>query len=155
MTVIAYRDGIMACDSAWSTEGYVYTRQNKIFRLPSGALYGAAGDSDDRALVALLNTVTRAADIPARAALVEMTNEIMALLVLATGEVWSIDTGKDGGAHRVFAPFIAVGCGKSLATGAMAMGATARTAAKIAAKFDTHCCLPVHTLKLNIAARRT
>lgn len=155
MTVITYRDGVMACDSAWSLDDTVVTRQNKITRFETGALYGAAGDSDDRTLVRLLAKVTRASEIPSRAALAEIPNDIGALFVLPSGAVFMIDTGKDDpGMCPVRHPFATVGSGKKLAFGAMAAGATAREAAAIAARYDLHCRTPVHTLTLSTRKRR-
>ena len=65
MTVIAYRDGMMAADSCWSDNhendscsGLIFSHAPKLRRLSSGALYGGAGASDDRELVALLDNVT-------------------------------------------------------------------------------------------------
>ena len=66
MTVIAVRGRTMACDSAWSTDGRIATLKTKLVRLRSGAIYGSAGDSDDRSMLALVQDATRFEDFPSR-----------------------------------------------------------------------------------------
>lgn len=151
MTTIAYKDGVLACDSAWNVDGStVITWATKITRLPSGALYAGAGDSDDRELVALLSDLwLSAGTVPARAALADLKGDYSALLVFpseAEGGVWLIEKGdEDSGAMRVVAPFAAIGAGRDIALGAMAAGASAEEAVRIACRFNTQTREPVFT----------
>jgi hypothetical protein len=148
MTTIAYRDGILACDSCWSDDSLVVLSQTKILRLRSGALYGAAGHVDDRALVAALQDASGPADLPSHEDLYEMKTEIRALLIFPDGSVFMIDAKEPCAGVTPLGPFAAVGSGGRVAMGAMAMGASAEQAVEIACRLDTYCRLPIHTLAL-------
>ena len=96
MTTIAYRDGVMASDSRSSDEyGMHLTNTHKIMRLRSGALWGAAGDCDDRAIVDLLTDVKIEEDLPSRAALAETKVGSYGILVLSTGAVYLIGAARE------------------------------------------------------------
>jgi len=151
VTVIAYRYEMLACDSLWASSHTIMTLQSKIVRLPSGALYGASGDIDDRALVPLLGHIKTSAGIPSPEALGEIKQAIEALLVLPNGEVWIINTPDDddsAGAYQVKHPYTAIGCGKPVALGAMAQGANAAQAVAAACEHNVHCRGPVHVMPL-------
>lgn len=157
MTVIAYKDGVMAGDSAWSLcgedathDGLIVNSMNKLTRLRSGALYGGAGSSDDRQLLDLLQDVSTAARMPdVRKLRGTLQEGVHALLVLPDGSIWEVETGEDdGGVMPVNRTWHAVGSGRALAMGAMAVGASARHACEVACDFNTYCRLPITTLKL-------
>jgi hypothetical protein len=158
MTVIAYKDGLMAGDSCWSMtgegagahDGLIVNTQDKLVRLRSGALYGGAGAVDDRQLLDLLHDVHSADMIPdVRKLRATLHADVLALLVLPDGSVWEVATGEtDGGLMPVQHKFHAVGIGRSLAIGAMAGGANARRAIEIACQFNTYCRPPVTALRL-------
>jgi ATP-dependent protease HslVU (ClpYQ) peptidase subunit len=149
MTVVAYKDGVLACDSASTAENIVVDLQTKIRRLNGGCLYGVSGDCDDRKLVELLHGVTRAEDIPSQEILQELHSELNVILVLPSGEVWIVCAGeKDGGAYPITADAVAVGSGDVVALAAMKAGASAERACEIACEMHAHCRAPVHTLKL-------
>lgn len=154
MTVIAFRDGVMAGDRCWSDEQLVVSSARKV-RMLSGKLYGGAGDSDDRALVELLMPVQVPAELPTRAQLIALNTDVSALLVFRDnrymdGRVFVIEAGKpdETGIYEVRLPFIAIGSGREVAMGAMAAGADAKRAAEIACDLVTSCRLPVDTLSL-------
>jgi hypothetical protein len=155
VTVIAYRDGVMAGDRCWSDEQLVVSSACKLRRL-SGKLYGGAGDSDDRALVDLLTPVQVPSELPTRAQLVALNVDALALLVFPPGfmstanRVFVIEAGKpeDCGVYEVRMPFTAIGSGREVAMGAMAAGADAKRAAEIACELVTSCRLPIDTLEL-------
>lgn len=157
MTIITYRDGIMASDSCWSdsTDGMVFTNHSKLVRLRSGAIYGGAGDADDRALVELLQDVSDPLHLPSRGALIDLDSDLSTLIVFLDGRVFNIDTAprekKDEvtGITPIHGNFIAVGSGRLAAMGAMAAGATAMQAASIACAFEIHCRPPVHAMRLD------
>lgn len=157
MTVIAYKDGVMAGDSAWSLagegtvhDGLIVNSMNKLIRLNSGALYGGAGSSDDRQLVDLLQGVNSADKMPdVRKLRGTLQEGVHALLVLPDGTIWEVETGEDdGGVMLVNRKWHAVGSGRALAMGAMAAGADARQACEIACAYNTYCQKPVTSLTL-------
>jgi hypothetical protein len=151
LTVIAYRNGIMAGDSCWSeADGLIINSQNKLIRLPSGALYGGAGAPDDRALLGLLCDVEERTRLPDWTTLQGANyEELEALLVLPDESVWSINGGAKGyGVCPVSLPYIAIGAGAAVAIGALAAGATAKRAVDLACRHNTFCRPPVHTLTL-------
>lgn len=153
MTTIAYRDGTMASDSCWADEGLQTTSLSKIDRLSSGALFGAAGDGDIRALLALIDKVKSPDKLPTKAELAATRCEVKGILVFKAGQVWMIGIEKSGEhfdamvwpANRSIA---GVGSGGELAVGAMAAGKSAAEAVRIACRFDINSRPPVHSVKL-------
>lgn len=151
MTVIVYRDGIMAGDSCWTEGERVTQLRNKVFRLPSGALYGAAGAVDDRALMQLLANVNLPADMPSAEQLAQIKHDIGALLILPCGTIWELHTGpeeSDASVCEFVAPFFAIGTGKEIAIGAMEAGASAVEAVKAACNRNVYCRPPIHAISL-------
>lgn len=155
MTVIAYRDGVMAGDSLWSDssdegKGLVCNLQNKIMRLASGALYGGSGATDDRTLVQALAEARDSSDFPSAKKLRKMEHgSVLSLVVLPDGSMWCIGTGKDyGGVEPVQHPFFAIGSGSHVALGAMQQGASAKEAVAAACRWNIYCREPIHILKL-------
>lgn len=163
MTTVAYKAGIIACDSCWTYGGTVDTLSTKIQRLSSGALVGMAGQNDARALIALIDKVKTPAQIPSFEALMALRSDSLVLLVLPGGRIFKIATllqsidhaagGLDDigdlGAWEVQSEFSAIGSGAELATGAMRCGAPAEDAVNVACEFDPNSRLPVHVLPLN------
>lgn len=151
MTVIAYRDGVLAGDSCWSDNGLVTTRASKLFRLKSGGVIGEAGDADSREMRELFTEVTGEDTMPTRKQLLEVGIDYHGLLVLADGSVWDVSVdikNNDAGLYPVREPYYAVGAGKMLALGVMWKGGTAEEAVQCACESHTDCCLPVTTLSL-------
>lgn len=156
MTIIAYRAGIIASDSCWCDGsegdygGVITNVQNKLIRLAKGAIYGGAGATDERALVALLAGAETVKDLPPAVELEKQEYcNLKALIVLPDRTVWLIEGGPDGnGVEPVNQEFAAIGCGGPIAIGAFARGATAEQAARIACKWNVYCRPPVHTLSL-------
>jgi hypothetical protein len=156
MTTIAYKDGVMACDSCWTGDEMQETSQTKIVRLSSGALLGGSGDNDSREVYALLDKVKSAKSLPTRTQLAELRCSFSGLLALPNGSVFKIsaDFGEkekdsDYGIWPVGRRGIAAaGAGAHLAIGAMAAGKSAREAVAIACAWDINSRLPVHMLEL-------
>jgi ATP-dependent protease HslVU (ClpYQ) peptidase subunit len=147
-TTIAYRDGILACDSQWTSAEVVLSSACKIERLPSGVLYGASGYTDDRELKLLIAKVRREEDLPLASVLEKISIECQALLILPCGRVLRIMTGDNAELCPIEAPFAAVGSGQHIAIGAMAHGASAVEAVNIACDYDIYTRRPVHSLTL-------
>lgn len=156
MTVIAYRDGIIAGDSCWSDgadgsyAGLITNMQNKLCRLPGGAIYGGAGATDDRALLRLLHGVTDPRGLPDASTLSgDVYDQLTALVILPDRSVWLLNGGPSGnGVEPVSTRFTAIGCGGPIAVGAMARGASAEQAVRIACQWNVYCRPPTHTINL-------
>lgn len=153
MTTIAYRDGLMACDSAWSDGYTLFTRQSKIVRLPSGGLLGSAGDADCRAIEELIGKVKTVAGLPTRKALLDLQIDYNGILVLPKGKIIFVASefkdGKWGGGFmEVSESFFATGSGDEFALGAMECGRSAKDAVNIAIRRNMTCRAPVHVIAL-------
>lgn len=161
MTTIAYRSGIMACDSAWTCGGTVDTLTTKIERLSSGALLGMAGQNDGRALTAMLDKAKTPAGLPSYEAIMNLRASLMGLLVLPKGKIFKIETtvlsaenwsedNPDGtfGIWEITGPFAAVGSGGDCALAAMEAGKGAVDAVRIACKYDINSRPPIHQMAL-------
>lgn len=151
MTTIAYKDGVMASDSAWVYAGTQTSSASKILRLSSGALLGEAGDNDSRVIRPLLEKILCFAKIPLGKELAATNVDYSALLAFPNGEVAIILIGHDdkrgwyGEAWKATRGCAAVGSGCDLAYGAMSMGASAAQAVAVACKWNIDSRLPVHT----------
>jgi len=166
MTVIAYRAGIMACDSCWSSYGTQTVSAIKIIRLSSGALLGSAGDNDARAMYELLDKIKDPKRLPSRAELAATRIDYQGLIAFPKGGVYVVSTGRhdDAGYQpegseddygiwpaTTMGGYAAVGSGAEIALGAMDAGATAKEAVVIACRRNRYCALPVHVVKLHPA----
>lgn len=138
MTTVAYKDGVMASDSLLTLGSQRMGSVQKVWKFDSGALYGARGDGDDRALRELLEDVTDESRMPRASDLEAITAEIDALFVLPDGIVFHISTAGAAQALRVGAPYHAIGSGYKYALGAMADGSSAARAVLAASKHDGH-----------------
>jgi hypothetical protein len=152
VTVIAYKAGVMACDSLWTEGGVAAVSRTKMHRTKFGLLVGCAGQNDSRSLKDLLERCRKPADLPTTKQLHELQSDIHALVVFPTKQVFSIwiEPGDEGerGVTEISLPFYAIGCGSDVALGAMASGATAKEAAGYACDFDINCRRPIHALVL-------
>lgn len=161
MTTVAYRSGVMACDSCWTYGGTVDVLATKIVRLSSGALLGHAGQNDARAVVTLLDKARTQNQLPSYEALAAVRADVLGLLVLPTGRVFKVGTtivspenwtedfdGDDIGIWEINGPFAAIGSGGDMALVAMASGKNAREAVTLACRFDLNSRLPLHSVTL-------
>lgn len=146
----------MAADSAVSDgENFFEFTTQKIYRLPTGALFGAAGDSDCRAIIELLSKVRSPAKLPAARVIAKTRVSFQGILVFKNGQVWCVAGGVSskregfyGEVIRCGYPYAAVGSGKNVALGALAVGATAVKACQAACRHQGNCRPPIHTLNL-------
>lgn len=167
MTVIAWRNGVMACDSRWSTFGFQTVSAIKIQRLSSGALLGSAGDNDCRAMVELLDKIKDPRKLPSRAELEKTKLEYEGLIAFPRGGVWYVGTGRTNEAGyadvdsidddspdcgvwnaTTMGGYAAIGSGGEAALCAMDAGASAREAVEIACRRISSCSGPVHVRRL-------
>lgn len=156
MTIVAYKAGVMACDSCWATREVIDNLACKIYRLKSGALIGQAGDNDARDVVERFTNVKDPRSFPGRKELHDFRIDFLGLLVLPKGRIFKIATthqllehcDDDIGVWEISLPFAVVGSGSEVALGAMAAGKSARDAAAIASRYVTSCRPPIHTRTL-------
>lgn len=140
MTTFAYRDGVLASDSAVVCSGTYGGSTQKIFASKQGGLVAASGD-----LAALASFKKWVEEKHCKGGVPEMSASYSALWIKPNGEVFIIELDA---AVQVEVPFIAGGSGSDIAMGAMAAGATAEQAVQIAAMFDTSTQLPVQVARL-------
>lgn len=155
MTTIAYKAGLMACDSCWTLDDIVVTLKNKIYKLPSGALLGQAGDNDCREMEIFLGRIKSPKSIPTRKALLELRLDFAGIWVLPGGDVFKVTCREDVldykdevGFTPINRKFAACGSGNQMALGVMAHGGSALEAVKIAADFDVNTRGPFHQARL-------
>jgi hypothetical protein len=138
MTVIAYRDGVLAADSC-ATDASFQTYTQKLFRR-KGVLIGFCGDIE-QALVFVDWYFDRKSRQPDRTS----ENEWEAIVITKEGaEMW----GPSLRPVPVIDHFYALGSGAAVAMGAMEAGATAKKAAQIACRRDPFCKEPVYTVRI-------
>jgi 20S proteasome alpha/beta subunit len=131
MTTIAYKDGVLASDGKITAGGCVTNlTSKKIFRVNS-AWIGVCGTVADWGLVVdyLNNNGT---PIPP-------TAEFDCIYMPDKGKAVILEVCKGGILREIaFAPPFAIGSGGNFAIGAMAHGASAIEAVKIACKYDVY-----------------
>ena len=119
MTIICYRDGVMAADSASFSGDIVSAHVRKITRSPTGALIGVSGDTKD--VMAFLRWAEQGADLE------KCPKKIKICGLIAAGDD-AVDMVENGLVYRVSGPFFAVGSAEDFGLGgAMAAGASARS----------------------------
>lgn len=166
MTVIAYRNRKMACDSmaADPDSGSIWYKGNKIFRTKAGALIGCSGQCDARAVVELLDNVKTGKQMPSAKefAATEVESENGILIALPNGEVWCVAITYSEEGQAWFADacpmtgmggYAAAGCGSREAMVAMRCGKSAREAVALTCDFNSHCRLPIHEESLDAPAK--
>lgn len=134
----------MASDSRVTADNTIFTNKHrKIFRLKDGSLLGTAGDADDSDLPNLFNRIKK---IPTHKQLTNLGFEFQCIFVKPDSTVYVLESSLEedtkiykSSVYPINEPYVAVGSGSSWAMGALAMGASAEQAIKIAIKFDTNC----------------
>jgi ATP-dependent protease HslVU (ClpYQ) peptidase subunit len=141
VTTIAYKAGILAADTQVTCGDGSKMRARKIQELPDGSFYACAGDTS--AILRIQRWMARG--MPRRnRPRVPKDAEADLLMVKPDGSAWLLNDGFDF--ERVETPFVAIGSGAAYALGAMARGATAVQAIKIAAKFDVNTSAPIDSV---------
>lgn len=131
MTTIAYRDGVMAADSKVGCGTTVRGEIQKLYRV-NGNVIGFSG---------ALGTGLRflrwvEAGMPDDRPSLPHDDGFRGLLARSDGVCLTFDS--DLMAQQIDAPFHACGSGVEIALGAMAAGASAEEAVKIAAQYDVY-----------------
>lgn len=142
MTTVAYRNGVIASESRVTQDDMIVpSHQPKIFRLPDGTLFGWCGT-----LCIALQMLQYMLDDDAKECPTWRDNTEV-IHIDEKGRVRTYE-GIAGVWIPARAPYVAIGSGSPYAYGAMAAGADAIAAVKIAKKFDTSSGGPVRSLRL-------
>lgn len=158
MTTIAYCRGVMAADSSQTAGGVRTASVKKLHRLSSGAIMGACGSADIRALIPLIDKVRDPRKLPSAAELAATRLDVTALIVFPNGKIMTVSAGPINDDSTQYwgevtecgiRGIAAVGSGDAFALGAMRAGKSAREAVAIACEFDVYSKQPVDTLKLH------
>lgn len=142
MTVITYRDGVLAADSfeTHQTEaGGVRIRQcEKLWMYPEvGVIAAMTGDSG-ASIAAIDYYIARLRCPDSVTEPPEFDDETgFEVVILDSDGLWSMDQWLRP--VQVIEPYFATGCGESAARGAMYMGATAVQAVEAAIEFSPYC----------------
>lgn len=130
MTTIVYRDGVMAADTRLVLGSLICPGGiHKIAKTKKGALVGCAGSADNSHAFLAWADGKRTEDPP-------KDDDADGLIVEPDGSILMYDG--NGIFPVVNAPFAACGSGARVAVGAMAMGATALEAMRIAMRCDVY-----------------
>lgn len=143
----------MASDGRVTQDSSIFTNKlQKIVRLKSGGLFGAAGDAATDDIANLLDKLRK--PLPTAKQIISLEIEFSGLWVKPDGSVFIIDADKTkeerwkASMFQINEPFFAIGSGDSYALGAMDRGASAKQAVETAIKFDSACGGPVQVFKL-------
>jgi 20S proteasome alpha/beta subunit len=141
MTTIAYKDGILAGDTRLTDDsGYIWSDNcRKVFKLPDGSLFAAAGDSEGGEL--LLKSLRGEKDVPE----LESDMDITAVRITPSGELFLTEGATWTRWHE---PYVAIGSGKRAALAALQLGSNAVVAVRIGMKGDCYSGGRVQTVKL-------
>lgn len=139
MTTIAYKDGLLASDSRRTRGNHIVPGTLAKIARVGACLCGGAGYTTH--LLKVFEALGADEDMPEWG-----DGESEAILVEADGSVWTYEG--DGVWIPFDGEFIAIGSGSEYAYGAMAAGADAREAVKIAKRFDSMSGGPVRVLRL-------
>lgn len=142
MTVIAYRDGIIACDSLINDDGIKCGYARKIVAVPGDGV--AAACNDLPGIHAFLDWASKGFKKKSRP--IMGSNQISGAHVTAAGVAWFYDANLMP--YLCETPFFSLGSGSDIAVGAMAAGAPAIEAVRIAIAYCGTCGGPIKALTL-------
>ena len=139
MTTVAYRDGVIASDSLVTNDNGIGCGHARKIVKGDNVLGGASGPSGEA--LKFLQWVKNNCD--GDQPVIKGNTEC---ILVKDGVGHYIN--KDGAIVPVKCDFMAIGSGEEIAFGAMAMGATAQEAVKIAIQIDTNSGGEIRTLKI-------
>lgn len=134
MTVIAYRDGVLAADTLMCMGDSRVAFSGKIARNGAGDLAGAAGDAVYCQLFLAWFSGGERGDAPEAK---REQNSLDRALICRASHI--IEVFEDRGRYSIEASYFAVGSGRPEAMGAMHAGATAEGAVRAAIAHDAWC----------------
>ncbi len=144
MTIIAFKDGIIAGDTLCRWDGIRVWYQEKIIIAFDGVVAAAAGTTSDCYAFEKWIKGGRVGE-PLR-----FGDTFEALWFLPNGEIW----GGDGvGVHNIprDVEFLTIGCASKFGSGAMAAGCSARRAVELCIRYHDGCGGEVQTAVLKDA----
>ncbi len=145
MTIIAWRDGIMAADSAIHFNDTQSGTTKKIFYIKvenKPMLIGAAGAHDFITQWLKWYTASLGSEK------YPTNTDSVILTVTQEGDDYALHNfERYPTPARIYAPFAALGSGHEIARGAMHMGATAHQAVEAAIELDPWCSGPIETIQ--------
>ena len=145
MTVITYRDGVLASDSGAFMGEAIVGAVVKIGRTRRGSLFGVAGDAGKNSLVRAFVEALEAGENPWASA--DDWGEAVSLIVLPSGR-FAVVCRENPIFEPIRAPFAAIGAAQEMAFGAMAAGADAAQAVRICIRHHTGAVGPIQTRRL-------
>lgn len=144
MTIVAYKDGVMAADKQ-TTSANMGMTVTKIRRLHGGSLAGASGNASMcRRLIQWVDAGGDPKDYP------DGKHECIVLVVRPGGHIHLFDEGPTP--IDIEDSYVAIGSGRDFAMAAMYMGASAEEAVAVASHFENNCGRGIDTLSLRDAA---
>jgi len=144
ITTIAYKDGILAVDSAVTGSGKYF---GSVMKAVNGDGWAAsvAGSISMNGAMAHEIAACVLDFAPPPGGLKFLKSDIEILFVNKHGHIYSC---WNEGCTKIDTDFYALGSGEAVAIGAMAAGATAEEAVTIACKYDIATRGPVHVLRV-------
>jgi hypothetical protein len=145
MTVIAYKDGVVAADTQ-TTWGTSRVFGPKLVRLPCGGVAGGAGDAS--ASQAALNWLASGGSLDGSEGKAFVPNIEGADVLIAKGDgtLWMLTSRFP--AWPVNPAPVAIGCGSDAALIAMSLGLSAVEACQRVALHDVYCGSPIQSMEV-------
>ena len=144
MTIISYRNGVMAADSQLSNETFTLGTVRKIVRTPDGALAGACGEGNGECEQFLRWALGNRKRLPPRAIFTGKT-ACEGMLVRPDGVILYYDCPTP---TTITSEYFSIGVGAQIATGALWKNGTAEEAVEAAIAHSPACGPPIEVLRL-------
>jgi hypothetical protein len=141
MTIVCFKDGILAADSVVVEDGMAYGLMRKIIRSDTGCLAGGSGDVSS--LYPFLEWVRKGMKARGKPTI----GELDGIVIKPNGEILFFENGLVP--FKVSSKSHAIGSGAQMAIGAMMHGATAIQAVKYVCERITTCQEPIQALRLD------
>lgn len=146
MTVIAYKDGVMAADTMLSAHNS-QARAVKLVRLPDGSVAGGCGHWT-RAYAAL-KFLAEGGELDAKDGVPNVADAAI-LIAKPDGTLWRLED--EFPAYPLLDKVMAIGCGSDAALMAMNLGLSAVEAVAKVTRQDVFCGDPVQSMDVEQAA---
>lgn len=144
MTVIVFRDGVMAADSVVSVGSTKLWPCRKVVKAPDGSLHGASGYTP--ACDAYLMAAEAGETLPDPQPVGDQDSNFVALVARPNGELRYRD--RFGSMICDAFPYAAIGSARAVAHGALHAGATAEQAVAACIAHDTEIGGPIQAVRL-------
>lgn len=145
MTVVAFKDGVLAADTM-AGDGYSRWRVQKLARLPDGGVAGMCGVTS--AGNAALNWLASGGSLEGHEdrKFQPDIDGAQVLIAKADGTLWLLENRFP--AFQIFDQWTAIGCGGAAARVALGLGLSAVDACKQVALHDINCSDPVQSMEV-------